>query len=578
MRTIKAYLNAKKFSMVYLFFFALLTGGAIVGQAFLLVTVIDGVFLKDQRFQEILPLLGGLFFILLARSIFTYMSGRLGVRLGAEAKRHLRHELLDNYLKNPVQASLKGQSGQKVSMMMDAVDEVDSYFSQYIPQLIRSSVIPVVLLIVVFNQHVNSGIIMVITSPFIPLFMIIIGMQTQKKSEEKMDELAAFSGEFLDTVQGLVTLKLFGKSKQKKETIKQSSLQFRDATMEILKVAFTSSFMLELISMLAIGIIALEIALQLIIFDGISFFAAFFVLVLAPEYFTALRELGTAFHNGRSSMGAIRKVEEELKETDEFTVQWGSKPIPEKGLPVRIDIENGGFQYGEADFQLKKMSTSFSPLSKNAIVGKTGSGKSTLLHMIAGIIPTHQGSILIEGEPLTKYREADWFHRLSYISQHPYIFSGTIADNIAIGSPNQVTRNEIELAAKRAGIAETIASFTYRYDTVVGEGGRGLSGGEKQRLALARAFLKQPSIVLFDEPTTGLDLTTERILQASIEKLAQTATVITVAHRLHTIKDADKILILDDGELIAEGTHEQLLQINSVYRDMIVVQQGGKAE
>ncbi|GAA0429155.1 MULTISPECIES: thiol reductant ABC exporter subunit CydD [Virgibacillus] len=577
MRDVKEFLNSKKFSMIYLLVFAFITGGAIIGQAYLLVSIIDGVFLDDLTFREILPLLGGLFIILFVRTMFTYLSGRVGVRLGANAKRYFRYILLANYTENPVQASLKGQAGQKVSVTMDATDEIDSYFSQYIPQVIRSSIIPVMILIVVFTQHVNTGLIMLITFPFIPLFMVIIGMQTKKKSEEQMEKLAVFSGRFLDTLQGLVTLKLFGKAKQQKEAIQQSSLGFRDATMDILKVAFASSFMLELISMLAIGIIALEVALQLIIFDGISFFTAFYVLVLAPEFFTALRELGTAFHNGRSSMGAIRKIEEEL--VDGPAVHWGDKPIPKTDIPVKLELINAGFQYGEDQFALRQINTSFSPITKNAIVGKTGSGKTTLLHMIAGIIPTHGGGIAIDGVPLTKYKEEDWFHRLSYISQDPYIFSGTITDNIAIGSNHQQpTKQEIEEAAEQAGISDTIASFEHGYDTVVGEGGRGLSGGEKQRLALARAFLKQPSIVLFDEPTVGLDLKTERILQSSIEKLARTATIITVAHRLHTIKDADKILFLDDGMLIAEGTHEQLVQTVPGYRTMVSVQRGGKAE
>lgn len=576
MNHIKSYLYANKKSTIYLLVLSLLMGGAVVAQAYLLVTVIDGVFLQGRSFQEILPLLGGLFFILLARSFIPFISGKIGIRLGSEAKSHFRQRLVAHFANNPVQASLKGQSGQKVSVMMDAIDEVDSYFSSYIPQVIRSSVIPVIILIVVFLEHVNSGLIMLITSPFIPLFMVIIGMQTKKKSEEQMEELAAFSGRFLDTLQGLVTLKLFGKAKQQKHAIQTSSLRFRDATMEILKVAFTSSFMLELISMLAIGLVALEVALQLIVFDGISFFVAFLVLVLAPEYFTSLRELGTAFHNGKSSLGAAKKVKEELAKGEDTTVTWGGTPLPKTGKPVKLQLQDATFQYGKEKFTLHPIHTTFAPRTKNAIVGKTGSGKSTLLHIIAGIIMPDEGSVLVDGKPLTAYKEADWFAQLSYISQHPYIFAGTIADNIAIGSKQMATREAIVRAAEQAGLANLISALENGYDTYVGEGGRGLSGGEKQRLALARAFLKHPAIVLFDEPTTGLDLKTERILQASIDKLAETATIITVAHRLHTIKDADHILYLDDGRLLAEGTHKELIQYVEGYRKMVTVQRGGQ--
>ncbi|MFU0790524.1 thiol reductant ABC exporter subunit CydD [Virgibacillus proomii] len=578
MHNMKFYLKANKISMVYLFVLSLLMGVAIVVQAYLLVSIIDGVFLKGQTFQEILPLLGGLFFILLVRSFIPYFSGKIGIQLGSNAKQQFRQKLIAHFVKNPVSASLKGQSGQKVSVLMDAIDEVDSYFSSYIPQVIRSAIIPLIIIIFVFIEHVNSGLIMLVTSPFIPIFMVIIGMQTKKKSEEQMEELAAFSGRFLDTLQGLVTLKLFAKAKQQKHTIQTSSLRFRDATMEILKVAFMSSFMLELISMLAIGLVALEVALQLIVFDGISFFKAFFVLVLAPEYFTSLRELGTAFHNGKSSMGAAQKVEEELEKDKEANRVWGTRPLAKTSIPVQIELQGVGFQYGEDQFSLQPIHTSFLPLTKNAIVGKTGSGKSTLLHLIAGIITPSEGQILVDGKPLWNYQEEDWFRQLSYISQHPYIFAGSIADNITIGNKTEISRKAIERAAEQAGILEMITSLDNGFDTLVGEGGRGLSGGEKQRLALARAFLKKPTIVLFDEPTVGLDLKTERVLQSSIQKLAETATVITVAHRLHTIKDADHILFLDNGQLIAEGTHEKLLQNVDEYREMVEVQRGGKGE
>ncbi|WP_077303016.1 thiol reductant ABC exporter subunit CydD [Virgibacillus pantothenticus] len=576
MNHIKNYLYANKKSTIYLLVLSLLMGSSIVAQAYLLVTVIDGLFLQKSSFQEILPLLGGLLFVLFARSFIPFISGKIGIHLGSEAKSHFRQRLVAHFSNNPVQASLKGQAGQKVSVMMDAIDEVDSYFSSYIPQVIRSSVIPVIILIVVFLEHVNSGLIMLITSPFIPLFMVIIGMQTKKKSEEQMEELAAFSGRFLDTLQGLVTLKLFGKAKQQKHVIQTSSLRFRDATMEILKVAFTSSFMLELISMLAIGLVALEVALQLIVFDGISFFSAFLVLVLAPEYFTSLRELGTAFHNGKSSMGAAKKVEEELALDEASAVTWGETPLSKKEEPVKLELQGVSFQYGEDEFMLHPIHTTFAPRTKNAIVGKTGSGKSTLLHLIAGIMMPDEGSILVDGKPLTAYQEADWFAQLGYISQHPYIFAGSIADNIAIGNKQETPREAIEHAAEQAGLADMVGELENGYDTYVGEGGRGLSGGEKQRLALARAFLKQPAIILFDEPTTGLDLRTERILQASIEKLAKAATIITVAHRLHTIKDADRILYLDQGRLVAEGTHEQLIQRVEGYRKMVMVQRGGQ--
>ena len=186
-----------------------------------------------------------------------------------------------------------------------------------------------------------------------------------------------------------------------------------------------------------------------------------------------------------------------------------------------------------------------------------------------------QGTITIDGHRLFEYQEQSWYKHISYITQHPYIFSGSIAANIAIGLTDQVSRDEVIHAARQAGISEMIEHLNDGYETLVGEGGRGLSGGEKQRLALARAFLKKPSIILFDEPTVGLDLQTENILQSSIQKLRTNATLVTVAHRLYTIQDADRILLLDNGKLVATGTHDMLVDQSSTYAGMVDAQLGG---
>lgn len=577
MTDLKSMAFTQKRSLIFLLCSAVIIGAAIVGQGYLIVTVVDGVFMRNMSFSAALPFMGVLLLVLFIRTLFTYLSGRTGIRMAANVKRYFRKKLLNKYSRSPVQITLEGQSGKKTSIMMEAVDGIDSYFSQYIPQIIQTSFTPLLILIVVFTQHVNTGLIMIVTAPFIPIFMIIVGMQTKKKSEEQLDKLSTFSGGFLDTLQGLTTLKLFGRAKQQKETIEKNSLGFRDATMEILKVAFTSSFMLELISMLSIGIIALEVAIQLIIYESISFFTAFFVLVLAPEFYLSLKQLGSTFHNGRSSMGAAQKVADELAESNQ-SFKWGDLSLPTDTVPPNIKLQNAGFSYGKNQFALTNINTEMPSYGQIAIVGRSGSGKTTLLHLIAGLIPFSEGSLLVNNQPLSDYQEKDWFEQLCYISQNPYIFSGTIAENIAIGGNTDATRNEVEQAAKQAGIAEMAQSLENGYDTPVGEAGRGLSGGEKQRIAIARAFLKKPSIILFDEPTTGLDLETEQILQTSMEQLAQHATVITVAHRLHTIKNADNILFLENGSLIAAGTHDELMARVDEYRNMVTVQQGGIAE
>ncbi|MFG6150577.1 thiol reductant ABC exporter subunit CydD [Halobacillus sp. B23F22_1] len=554
---------------------SLFIGAAIIAQAYYFVAVIEGVFLNNAAFQSVIPLLIGLFFVLVVRASLTYLLGRTGVKLAAKAKNEFRKLLINKFSKNPVQASMQGQSGRKISVLMDATDDVDSYFSSYVPQMIQTAVVPIIILIAVFTQHIYSGIIMLITAPFIPFFMALIGVMTKKKSEEQLEKLAAFSGRFLDTLQGLTTLKLFGRARKQRELIEESSLGFRDATMEVLKVAFVSSLMLEFISMLSIGLIAMEIAIRLVVYENISFFSAFFILILAPEFYQLLKDAGSAFHSGRGSIVAAQKVTEELEQPTPH-VEWGGSSLISSTTPPAIELAGVSFSYHEKGFALKSIDAQIAPYHQVAIVGRTGSGKTTLLHIIAGLMASTEGQVRVNEQPLFEYKEQDWFNQLSYISQHPYLFSGTIADNIAVGS-HGASREQIVEAAEKAGIASFIESLEEGFDTCVGEAGRGLSGGEKQRVAIARAFLKRPSVILFDEPTTGLDLQTEKILQRSLVELSQSSTVITVAHRLHTIQTADQILLLDEGQLIGSGTHEHLLQTVPYYRNMISVQQGGEA-
>lgn len=556
--------------------FALLSGTTIIAQAYLIVIIVDKIFLQGVSFAEVLPLLFGLLAALLGRTLFNYFNGKTGVRLAAKVKHEFRRKLLQKYSRTNMEAAMHGQSGEKVSVMLDTVDEIDSYYSNYIPQVIQSAIIPIMLLIIIFMEHYATGIIILITAPFIPIFMVIIGFNTKDKSEEQLDKMAAFSGKFLDTLQGLTTLKLYGRSKQQKEAIKESSLDFRDATMVVLKTAFTNSLALEFISMLSMGLIALEVAIRLIIFQDIHFFTGFLMLVLAPEFYNKLKELGSAFHTGSGSKGAFNKLKEEL-DAPETPLKWGEDNLETDETPV-IALKNASFGYSEERLALKNISVEIPANSQIAIVGKTGAGKSTLLHLIAGLVSLSEGEIFINGKHRSTYTENSWFNKLSYISQNPYLFSGTIAENIAIGGRGEATREAIEAAGEKAGISELVTTLEKQYDTQVGEAGRGLSGGEKQRVALARAFLKQPSVILFDEPTMGLDLRTEQILQHSIKELARNSTVITVAHRLHTIKNADLILFIDEGELIAAGKHDELIASTPAYQSMVSIQQGGRSQ
>lgn len=579
MKTLQAYARAQRKPFTALCITALLIGLMIIAQAYLVVSIIEPVFLREATLAHIKSLLVILLIVFLLRIILTYLHSRIGYQIGASVKDKLRNSLLTYYVNNPISSTFKSLTGKKVSIMMEGVEETEPYFSKYIPQQMISIFVPLIILGAVFWQNWPSGVIMLLTAPLIPLFMIAIGKKTEQKAEQQLEQLKAFSGRFLDSLQGLLSLKLFGKAKSEKERIRESSLAYRDATMDVLKFAFLSSLLLELISMLGIALVAVEVGLRLVIYQNISFFSALFVLFLAPEYFKSLKDLGSAFHAGRGSIGAYQGISKEL-EGQPAKKYWGKGLLPKHNPPV-IELQNITFSYEknafeEKGFCLEKIKTCIPPYSQVAIVGPSGSGKTTLLHLISGLYQPIAGEILINGQSLSHFQEKEWYSTLIYISQDPYLFSGTIAENILIANQSgHVSDKLLSEALEKAGLNALIDELEHGINTTIGEGGRGLSGGEKQRIALARAFIRKPSIILFDEPTVGLDLETEHILQQAIQELAQTATIITVAHRLHTIKHADRILFLSNGTLKAQGTHEELLLNAPEYQLLFKAHQRG---
>ncbi|TAA72646.1 thiol reductant ABC exporter subunit CydD [Planococcus salinarum] len=572
MKDLKGLAFEQKKQIGLLIAMSVLKGASTIGQAVFFVLVVDGVFIKGRSFEEILPFLYALLISIIIRSLSSYIIGRTGVEMAAVVKKQMRMKLIRSFAEDPLLSSAESHSGRKVSLLMDAVDETDGFFSKYIPQLIQSYIIPLMLLVVVFSQNWTTGLIILVTAPFIPVFMAIVGKRTKEKADEKMEQLNRFSGTFLDILQGLTTLRLFGQSKKQKEKIEESSKNFRDSTIDVLKSAFLSSLTLEYISMLSIGIIALEVGLRLVVFDNLSFFSAFFIMILVPDFFTMLKDFGSAFHTARGSVAASQLLHEELAK-ERKPVAWGEMELPES-MPPHIRFEKVCFSYND-EFRLSDISLDIKPYSKIAIIGKSGSGKTTLMHILAGLLPVSEGDILIDGKRRNDISETGWFNQLSYISQSPYLFAGSIKENIAIGTNREPTQEEIAEAAEKAGVTELIDSLPQGYGTLVGEGGRGLSGGEKQRIALARAFLKKPNVILFDEPTTGLDLHTEMILQQSLAELSKKATVITVAHRLHTVRASDNIVFLQNGKVVACGTHEELAGEFGPYEELLPLQQGG---
>ncbi|MBR7554367.1 thiol reductant ABC exporter subunit CydD [Allobacillus sp. GCM10007491] len=563
----KEIIREQKHKLFWILLFSILLAGIIVFQAFLIVEIIQSIFVENKPFEAVITLLILLFIFLIARAFIIHLIGSVSLRVGFQAKKKIRSQLLNHFSTKTLTPTNEDQTGKKISLMLDTVDEVDPYFSEYLPKIIQASTIPVTILIVIFFFNYPSGFIILFTAPFIPLFMAIIGMKTRDKSEEQIEQMNAFSAQFLDTIQGLKTLKIFGKSKQSETKIETSTLGFRDATMDVLKVAFASAFMMELISMLSMGLIALEVSFRMIIFETITFHTAFFVLLLAPEFYVFLKDLSSTFHSGRESLTAIKKIDEEIS-TETDNVSWGDQKL-QTDSPSSIQLKNVEMQYPNEGFSLGPITLHINPYEKIALIGESGSGKTTLFHLIAGLMEPKSGTIYLDGYSKSDVDSTSWFRQLGYLSQSPYIFAGTIAENISLSTNKRVSDQVIWSVLKQVELDALVSTLENGIHTTIGEGGRGLSGGEKQRVALARILVKQPSILLFDEPTTGLDLKTEKVIQNTLSQLTDKMTVITIAHRIKTIQSSDRIWIMEKGKIVADGTHKELEHSNEFYQSLI---------
>lgn len=547
MRNFKKWIPAMKKYRMSLIFITILLGLAVVLQAYSIIQIVAFVFIQKTEFSAISPYLVALLLAIFLRVASNFLLHWTGNQLSAHVKKSIRAQLLTRWGLDSIENIKLQQTGYQVSLFVDTVDELDAFFREYIPQTMKTFVVPLFLFIAIFFAHPMSAIILLITAPFIPLSYIIIGVQTKRKSEQQLENMNRFSGKFLDVLQGLQTLKLFSQSGKQRNILQHYNTRFMDTTLDVLKIAFASTLFIELITTLGVGLVALEIGFQMIVFETLAFAAAFFVLTLAPEFYSSLKELGTAFHAGKGSLGAMQLIHTEL-EKEVQPVTWGLQSITPSPTLVLSDAE---YRYPDG--------TTIGPVTMNipskntvAIIGPTGDGKTTVLNMLSSAVELTDGSLFINNIARNKCSEQSWYAQMTMISQHPYVFSGTLRDNLTMG------KNMDDEAIWHAVQKAQFATLKDGFNTKIGEAGRGLSGGEKQRIAIARAFIHQPTIVFFDEPTAGLDVLTEQLIAHAIQTLKSHATVVLVTHRLETLQHADLLYILEKGKIHASGTHEAL--------------------
>ncbi|WP_326729402.1 thiol reductant ABC exporter subunit CydD [Streptomyces phaeochromogenes] len=530
--------------------------GLVIAQAMLIAEVVVGAFQHELSVAELRTPLLLLAAVAVGRACVSWLTELAAHRASAAVKSELRRRLLERAgALGP--GWLSGQrTGSLVALATRGVDALDDYFSRYLPQLGLAVVVPVAVLARIVTEDWVSAAIIVGTLPLIPVFMMLIGWVTQSQMDRQWRLLSRLSGHFLDVVAGLPTLKVFGRAKAQADSIRRITGDYRQATMRTLRIAFISSFALELLATISVALVAVTIGMRLVhgemaLYDGLV------VLILAPEAYLPLRQVGAQYHAAAEGLSAAEEIFEVL-ETPEPTSGTGAVPpsggVRFEGVTVRFP--------GRSSDAVSDVSFAVEPGETVALVGPSGVGKSTLLNVLLGFVEPTSGRVRVGGVDLTETSLEEWRSQVAWVPQRPHLYAGSVAENVRLARPD-ANDSAVRRALADAGALEFVDALPEGVRTVLGEEGAGLSAGQRQRLALARAFLADRPVLLLDEPTASLDGATEAEVVEAVRRLAVGRTVLLVVHRPALLDVADRVVRLQpevpvavDGSMGSGGDKE----------------------
>lgn len=535
----------------------------IIGQAYGLARAITGLW-EGRPLEEQWGWILLFFCSFIARQAVIYFRSKRLDDYSYQQAADLRDQLLEKLFRVGPKIAQQQGTGNVTTMVLEGINQVENYLKLILAKIMNMSIIPWVILALVFYLDWESGLVLLLVFPLIIIFMIILGYAAQSKAEKQYRTFQLLSNHFIDSLRGIDTLKLFGVSKKYGKSIFASSERFRKATMASLKVGILSTFALDFFTTLSIAVVAVLLGLRLIN-EGILLFPALTILILAPEYFLPIRDFSSDYHATLDGKNAMTAVTEILHQPE---AQVPAVTVPRWQEDAQLTIDQLAFSY-EEKAALRDINLNVTGFKKIGIIGLSGSGKSTLINTLSGFLVPDSGEITLGGAKTTAFRQASWQEQLIYIPQNPYIYRLTLQENVAFYQPT-ATKEAVLKAIEVAGLTELLAELPQGLDTMLGEGERHLSGGQAQRIALARAFLdQQRKILLFDEPTAHLDIETEVALKERMLPLMENRLVFFATHRLHWMEEMDEIIVMDQGRIVEQGTMAQLQQKQGAFTELV---------
>lgn len=559
--------------------FGLGQGILMVAQAWLLATLLHGFIIEGSTPEQSITLFITLLLVTLGKAALAYGREVASFKAGSAVRQTIRQLVLTRLSRLGPAYIQRRPAGSWASLLLEQIENMQDFFSRYLPQMAIAVFIPVVILVAVFPVNWAAGLILLGTAPLIPIFMILVGVGAADANRRNFQALARLSGHFLDRLKGLRTLQLFMRTQAEGDAIRDASEDFRERTMEVLRLAFLSTAVLEFFAAISVALVAVYFGFSYI--DHLNFgsygvkvtlFTGLFVLFLAPEFYAPLRELGAHYHAKAQAIGAAEQLleflEAEVSEPAAGTAPFhADSPVKVEAKGLEVLSAEGKVLVGPIDFTLEAG-------SRTALIGVSGAGKSSLVNALLGFAP-YRGELKVNGLELATLDMSQWRLQLGWLSQNPQLFHASLRDNLLLAKPT-ASDAELEDALKRAQAWEF--AMEKGLDYPVGDQAGGLSVGQAQRLALARTLLKSTQLMVLDEPTASLDRHSERAIMTTLEQSMAGQTLLMITHRLDQLTKMDKIMVLAHGQLVEQGSFQQLSSGQGPFARLLSQRSGGSLD